>query len=99
MRQLLRLLEDKNGEVQNLAVRWYVLLEFSSNILANVKYVPLILAYVLFIVIFSNLANVKKCVLLIFSLGPLVNKVQDVQVAAIVDSLCANMVGDKVIES
>ena len=44
---LLRLLEDKNGEVQNLAVR---------------------------------------------CLGPLVGKVKDFQVEAIVDSLCSNMV-------
>ena len=44
---LLRLLEDKNGEVQNLAVR---------------------------------------------CLGPLVGKVKDYQVEAIVDNLCQNMV-------
>lgn len=47
VRMILRLLEDKNGEVQNLAV---------------------------------------KC------LGPLVNKVMEIQVEAIVDSLCNNMV-------
>ncbi|XP_055377296.1 cullin-associated NEDD8-dissociated protein 1 [Condylostylus longicornis] len=46
VRMVLRLLEDKNGEVQNLAV---------------------------------------KC------LGPLVNKVKEVQVETIVDSLCGNM--------
>lgn len=49
VRMVLRLLEDKNGEVQNLAV---------------------------------------KC------LGPLVNKVKEVQVEMIVDSLCANMVSN-----
>lgn len=47
VRMILRLLEDKNGEVQNLAV---------------------------------------KC------LGPLVNKVKEMQVETIVDSLCSNMV-------
>ena len=50
VRMLLRLLEDKNGEVQNLAVR---------------------------------------------CLGPLVGKVKDYQVEAIVENLCTNMVGDK----
>ncbi|CAG0890156.1 unnamed protein product [Darwinula stevensoni] len=50
VKMLLRLLEDKNGEVQNLAV---------------------------------------KC------LGPLVNKVKELQVETIVDSLCSNMVSDK----
>jgi len=50
VKMLLKLLEDKNGEVQNLAV---------------------------------------KC------LGPLVNKVKDVQVETIVDSLCSNMLSDK----
>lgn len=50
VRMLLKLLEDKNGEVQNLAVR---------------------------------------------CLGPLVGKVKDFQVEAIVDQLCNNMVGDK----
>lgn len=28
VKMLLRLLEDKNGEVQNLAVKWYVLSQF-----------------------------------------------------------------------
>ncbi|XP_076972603.1 cullin-associated NEDD8-dissociated protein 2 isoform X1 [Tamandua tetradactyla] len=50
VKMLLRLLEDKNGEVQNLAV---------------------------------------KC------LGPLVGKVKEYQVEAIVDALCANMRSDK----
>ncbi|XP_037658282.1 cullin-associated NEDD8-dissociated protein 2 isoform X1 [Choloepus didactylus] len=50
VKMLLRLLEDKNGEVQNLAV---------------------------------------KC------LGPLVGKVKEYQVEAIVDTLCANMRSDK----
>lgn len=50
VRMLLKLLEDKNGEVQNLAV---------------------------------------KC------LGPLVNKVKEVQVESIVDTLCTNMISDK----
>ncbi|KAI5635757.1 TATA-binding protein interacting (TIP20) domain-containing protein [Phthorimaea operculella] len=49
VKMLLRLLEDKNGEVQNLAV---------------------------------------KC------LGPLVNKVKEYQVEAIVDTLCANMLSE-----
>lgn len=50
VKMLLKLLEDKNGEVQNLAV---------------------------------------KC------LGPLVNKVKDVQVETIVETLCSNMLSDK----
>ena len=50
VRMVLKLLEDKNGEVQNLAVR---------------------------------------------CLGPLVAKVKDFQVEAIVDQLCNNMVGDR----
>lgn len=50
VKMLLKLLEDKNGEVQNLAV---------------------------------------KC------LGPLVNKVKDIQVETIVDTLCSNMLSDK----
>ena len=50
VKMLLKLLEDKNGEVQNLAV---------------------------------------KC------LGPLVNKVKDVQVETIVETLCGNMLSDK----
>lgn len=50
VRMLLKLLEDKNGEVQNLAV---------------------------------------KC------LGPLVNKVKEVQVESIVETLCTNMISDK----
>ncbi|XP_058144812.1 cullin-associated NEDD8-dissociated protein 2 [Dasypus novemcinctus] len=50
VKMLLRLLEDKNGEVQNLAV---------------------------------------KC------LGPLVGKVKEYQVEAVVDTLCANMQSDK----
>ncbi|KAK9878865.1 hypothetical protein WA026_003697 [Henosepilachna vigintioctopunctata] len=50
VRMLLKLLEDKNGEVQNLAV---------------------------------------KC------LGPLVNKVKEVQVEAIVEVLCSNMISEK----
>lgn len=49
VRMVLKLLEDKNGEVQNLAV---------------------------------------KC------LGPLVNKVKEIQVETIVDSLCANMMSN-----
>ena len=49
VRMVLRLLEDKNGEVQNLAV---------------------------------------KC------LGPLVNKVKEIQVETIVDSLCGNMISN-----
>lgn len=50
VKMLLKLLEDKNGEVQNLAV---------------------------------------KC------LGPLVNKVKEVQVEIIVETLCTNMLSDK----
>ncbi|KAL3278590.1 hypothetical protein HHI36_016135 [Cryptolaemus montrouzieri] len=50
VRMLLKLLEDKNGEVQNLAV---------------------------------------KC------LGPLVNKVKEVQVESIVETLCSNMISEK----
>ena len=49
VRMLLKLLEDKNGEVQNLAV---------------------------------------KC------LGPLVNKVKEIQVETIVDTLCTNMISN-----
>ncbi|CAG2112250.1 unnamed protein product, partial [Medioppia subpectinata] len=49
VRMLLKLLEDKNGEVQNLAV---------------------------------------KC------LGPLVNKVKEIQVETIVDTLCSNMISN-----
>lgn len=32
VKMLLRLLEDKNGEVQNLAVRWYVIVDIFNSI-------------------------------------------------------------------
>ena len=36
-----------------------------------------------------------NCFLLICSLGPLVNKVKDVQVETIVETLCVNMISEK----
>ena len=39
VKMLLRLLEDKNGEVQNLAVRWYVIVDiFDSIVLIYFKF-------------------------------------------------------------
>lgn len=35
------------------------------------------------------------CVIITFSLGPLVNKVKEYQVETIVDALCGNMVSEK----
>ena len=32
VKMLLRLLEDKNGEVQNLAVRWYVIVDIFNSV-------------------------------------------------------------------
>lgn len=73
VKMLLRLLEDKNGEVQNLAVRWYVKLSLR----------------------FYRNSLTTCCLCYIFSLGPLVTKVKDVQVETIVEHLCTNMSSDK----
>lgn len=77
VRMLLKLLEDKNGEVQNLAVRWRV----SICCVVVVKCFGLI--HVL-----TNIFSISA----FFSLGPLVCKVKDHQVEAVVDTLCNNMV-------
>lgn len=68
VKAVLRLLEDKNGEVQNLAVKWFVALTF--------------------------LVSIYSKALLLFSLGPLVCKVKELQVETIVDTLCTNMVSN-----
>ena len=85
VKMLLRLLEDKNGEVQNLAVRWYVFSVYMQPYFQSI-YIRVDWWYIK-----QSLSNYY----LYFSLGPLVGKVKDYQVEVIVDTLCNNMVGDK----
>lgn len=85
---ILKLLEDKNGEVQNLAVKWYNFYIFISSQKS----------------LFSNFCRDTIVTDLAFfltgsvyypSLGPLVSKVKEYQVETIVDTLCTNMLSDK----
>jgi len=45
--------------------------------------------------VYYNVAIATSPLLIACSLGPLVNKVKDVQVETIVDTLCSNMLSEK----
>lgn len=74
IKMLLKLLDDKNGEVQNLAVKWYFLKNFE---LENSR----------------SLLAINE-LFMVFSLGPLVKKVKDNQIEAVVSVLCTNMASE-----
>lgn len=74
IKMLLKLLDDKNGEVQNLAVKWYLYFHSLSFEICCL--------------------SILTCNFLLFSLGPLVKKVKDTQIEAVVSVLCTNMASE-----